>query len=197
MRKIIVSMNVTLDGYMCDRNSELDWHFEHWTPDMGEAWGEELNRSDTILLGRVTYEAMANYWVSKEKDSLCARDDIAFAVMMNRHHKIVYSKTLKKTEWNNSTQIKENIKDAILQLKQSTDTKSKNIIIYGSGKLVSLLMQLNLIDEYHLWVHPIILGKGKRLFKKSKNKFSLELLKSETFCSGVILLYYQLSPLDL
>jgi dihydrofolate reductase len=191
MRKVIVSMNITLDGYMSGPNCELDWHFDRWERDIGERLGEELNKADIILLGRITYEAMAKYWPRKETDLSCPRDDIAFAFMMNRHHKIVFSNTLEKTKWNNSTLIKGNIKDEINKLKQSDKKENKNIIVYGSGKLVATLIQLSLVDEYQLWVHPIILGKGKPLFKKLKYPSNLELVNSKTFKSGVVLLRYR------
>ena len=190
MRKVIVSMNVTLDGYISGPNCELDWHFNRWAPDMGKRLGEELSKTDTILLGRITYEAMARYWPLKEMDMSFPRDDIAFAFMMNKHHKVVYSKTLQKAKWNNSTLIRGNIKDEINKLKQFRSEQDKNIIIYGSTKLVSALMQLSLVDEYQLWVHPIILGKGKPLFRKLKNTSELKLLNSKIFKSGVILLHY-------
>src|SRR4051812_40420991 len=119
MRKVIVSMNVSLDGYISGPNCELDWHFDRWTPDMGEKFGTELSMADIILLGRVTYEEMAKYWPCRETNMSCPRDDIGFAFMMNRHHKVVYSTTLQKTQWNNSTLIKGNIKDEIEALKQN------------------------------------------------------------------------------
>jgi len=183
-------MNVTLDGYISGPNCELDWHFNRWAPDMGKRLGEELSKTDTILLGRITYEAMAGYWPLKEMDMSFPRDDIAFAFMMNKHHKVVYSKTLQKAKWNNSTLIRGNIKDEINKLKQFRSEQDKSIIIYGSTKLVSALMQLSLVDEYQLWVHPIILGKGKPLFRKLKNTSELKLLNSKIFKSGVILLHY-------
>src|SRR5205823_6566149 len=103
-----------------------------------------------------------------------------------------YSNTLEKTEWNNSTLIKGSIKDEINKLKQSNGKENKNIIIYGSSKLVATLMQLGVVDEYQLWVHPIILGKGKPLFAKLKDESSLKLLNTEIFKSGVILLHYKI-----
>ena len=182
-------MNITLDGYMSGPNCELGWHCNRWSPDMGERIGKELSKTDTILLGRITYEAMAKYWPHKETDVSCPRDDIAFAFTINKHHKVVYSNTLKKTNWNNSTLIKGNIKDEIYKLKQLNGKGNKNIIVYGSAKLVSALMQLGLIDEYQLWVHPLILGKGKPLFR-NLDKSSLKLLNIEVFESGVIFLHY-------
>lgn len=191
MRKVIASINITLDGYLSGPDCELDWHFESWSPDMAERLGIELGQTDTILLGRVTYEAMAQYWPGKAREILCPRDDIAFAVMMNRHQKVVYTNTLEKTTWENSILIKGDISSAIRHLKQVQEGKEKNIIIYGSGRLVTELIRRNLIDEYQLWLHPILLGKGRPLFDKLKSSHQLQLLKTKSFQSGVILLQYK------
>jgi len=181
-------MNVTLDGFMSGPNCELDWHFKSWTAEMAESLGEQLEKADTILLGRVTYLAMAKYWPAKASNLSAAREDLAFIDMMNRYNKVVFSKTLTRTEWNNSTVIKKNLANEISKLKQQS---GKNLIIYGSGKLVSALINLGLIDEYQLWVHPIVIGKGKPLFKTLPHRQHLELLKTKTFCSGVVLLFYK------
>lgn len=191
MRKVIVSMNVTLDGYMSGPNCELDWHFQSWDADMGARLARELSKTDTILLGRVTYQAMARYWPAKVLDLLSSRADMEFAIMMNDHHKVVYSNTLETTSWDNSRLISGTIEQAIARLKQSPRQQGKNIIIYGSGKLVATLMQLGFIDEYHLWVHPVILGKGKPLFRDLQDKSSLQLLETKPFDSGVVLLHYR------
>lgn len=190
MRKVVVSMNVTMNGYVSGMNSEIDWHFQNWTPAMGERLAEELNKADTILLGRNTYESMADYWPALEKDFLFPREDIAFAVMMNTYKKIVYSKKLKSTRWKNSTIIKGELTNEIEQLKQQKP--KKNIIVYGSCMLVHSLLQLNLVDEFQLWVHPVILKKGKPLFPGLKEKLFLKFQRSKTFESGVVLLYYKI-----
>lgn len=184
-------MNVTLDGYISGPGCELDWHFEHWIPCMAETLTRELNKADTILLGRVTYEAMADYWAGRNSDFLCPRDDIAYAAMMNRHHKAVFSNTLQHATWNNSSLLKGSIKAAIKRLKNTGHGEAMNIIVYGSGQLVASLIQHDLVDEFQLWVHPVILGKGKPLFKQIQNKTALELITTKTFQSGVVLLHYQ------
>lgn len=187
MRKLIVSMNVTLDGFMSGPNCELDWHFQSWTAEMAEALCEQLDRADTILLGRRTYAAMAKYWPSKAMDLSFPREDIAFAEMMNHYTKIVFSKTLKTTGWCNSRLVKGNPEDEIVKLKQQG---GKDMIIYGSGKLVSALIKSDMVNEYQIWVHPEVIGKGKPLFKNLHNSMRLELLKTKTFRSGVVLLFY-------
>lgn len=181
-------MNVTLDGFISGPDCELDWHFDNWTPDMATALCEQLSQADTILLGRVTYNAMARYWPSKSRDLSYPREDIAFADMMNSYSKVVFSKTMATSQWNNSIFIKGNIEKEVVRLKEQT---GKDIIIYGSGILVSAMMQLNLIDEYILWIHPIVLGKGKPLFKALHGRFGLKLLQTRRFSSGVVALSYE------
>jgi dihydrofolate reductase len=184
MRRIIVSMNVTLDGFMAAPDGGLDWHLQNWTSDMGQLSAEQLSEVDTILLGRNTYSAMAGYWPAVGTNLRTARDDIAYADMMNNYRKIVCSTTLKTLTWNNSQVIKNNIRREILKLKQQP---GKDIIVYGSNKLVQYLIKFNLIDEYLLWVYPVSLGSGIALFN---NKQSYKLLHSQALSSGVIILTY-------
>lgn len=181
-------MNVTLDGFMAGPNCELDWHFNTWAPDMADSLCQQLSRADTIVLGRVTYSAMARYWPGRASDLSFPRDDIAFADMMNSYRKVVFSKSMDTPIWNNSTLVKGNLRKEILNLKKEA---GKDIIIYGSGKLAASLMQLNLIDEYRLWLHPVVLSKGKPLFKALQERMNMTLTKLETFKSGVVELYYE------
>ena len=185
-------MNVTIDGFIAGPNHELDWHYQNWTEDMAEFAAEQLSRADTILLGRVTYQAMAAYWPSQAINLLCSRSDIVYADMMNHHSKIVFSKTLQKTNslvsgWNKSTVTRKNIKAEISRLKK---LGGRNIIVFGSGTLVAELMKLNLVDEYDIWIHPVFLGTGLRLAENARAKFKLRLLSTKEFKSGVILLRY-------
>jgi dihydrofolate reductase len=148
MRKVIVSMNITLDGFMAGPDCELDWHFNYWNEEMAKCAGQQLSNADTIILGRITYKAMARFWPSKMKDLLGPRQDIAFASMINSYQKVVFSKTMKNTDpvvtgWNNSRLAKETISKEIMNLKQQP---GKDMIIYGSGSIVSTLMRLNLVD---------------------------------------------------
>lgn len=174
---------------MAGPNCELDWHFNYWDDEMARYAGEQLSNADTILLGRVTYSAMAKYWPSKMVDLLCPREDVAFASLINDCQKVVFSKTLQYTAWNNSRLAKESIQKEILKLKQQP---GKNMIVYGSGSIVSALARLGLIDEYVLWLHPVVLGKGKLLFKNAGASSVLKLLATRAFSTGVITLYYHL-----
>lgn len=182
-------MNLSLDGYYSGPNCELDWHFERWSADMGQVLEQELGKAGSMLLGRKTWQAMSAYWPSKVADPCCPREDIPFAVMMNSHHKIVYSNNLKTAEWNNSSILKGDLSTVVQSLKNTG--ADKNIIVYGSGQLVQALIPLNLVDEFHLWIHPLILGKGKSLFKEKNQQLTLKLMGSKTFASGVILLRYE------
>jgi dihydrofolate reductase len=188
MRKLIVSMNVTLDGFMAAPDCSLDWHFKSWTSEMAATLCDEFNKADTILMGRVTYTAMARYWPSKMLDCHHPREDILFAEMMNRYRKVVFSRTLATADWHNSTLLKGNMLREVRLLKKQ---QAKNIMIYGSGTIVAALMQARLVDEYQIWVHPVALGRGKPLFKNARQQLYLQLKQTKPFSSGVVLCYYQ------
>ena len=127
---------------------------------------------------------MANYWPSPA----AAKDDPIIADRMNNLPKIVFSKTLEKVEWKNSRLVKENIAKEISKLKRQP---GKDMVIYGSGSIVSALAQAGLIDEYRIFVNPIVLGSGKPLFKDIKNRLNLKLLNTKTFGNGLVLLCYR------
>ncbi len=182
MRKVIVSIYVTLDGFFAGPKGEIDWFV--WDEETAKYSKDLLNAIDTVLFGRVTYELMASYWPTASP----ATEDPVIIDAMNNLPKIVFSKTLEKVEWNNAKLVKGNIADEVAALKQQP---GKDIVIYGSGSIVSTLTQLGLIDEYLIFVNPIVLGSGKPLFKGLKDRLSLKLLKTRTFRNGIVLLYYQ------
>jgi dihydrofolate reductase len=186
MRKVILSNLVTLDGFFAGPNGELDWFIVD--EEFNEYANELLRNVDTLLFGRVTYQLMADYWPS----SSATTDDPIIADRMNNLPKIVFSKTLQNVEWKNTRLIKENIAEEISKMKQQP---GKDMVIFGSGSIVSTFMQLGLIDEYRIIVNPVVLGNGKPLFKGIKDKHNLKLLKTRVFGSGVVILYYQpISP---
>ena len=188
MRKVILSMNITLDGFMGGPRGELDWHFNYWNGEMSRYTCEQLAKADTILLGRVTYDAMVSYWPLLTNDLSLPREDIVFAGMMNHYVKIVFSRTLKKTTWYNARIAKGHVGKIIMKLKAQP---GKDMMIYGSGSIASAVMRLGLVDELVLWIHPVLLGKGKPLFRKWQDKMALTLINTETFCSGVMVAYYR------
>jgi dihydrofolate reductase len=188
MRNLIVSMNVTLDGFMAGPHCELDWHFKSWNEEMARSTAEQLSRADTILLGGITYRGMAQYWSATPVNLVAPREDLDFADMLNRYPKVVFSKTMSTVSWNNSRLAKKDIGEEIDELKHR---KGKDIIVYGSGKIVDALTKLGLVDEFRMWVHPVVIGCGKPLFKELTGTIKLELFKTETFSSGVVILFYR------
>jgi dihydrofolate reductase len=182
MRKIIVSNLVSLDGFFEGPNREIDWFV---VEEEFFEYAKELLRSvDTILFGRITYEGMASYW-----PTLAAADnDPTITHKMNNLSKVIFSKTLSEVEWNNSKLVKGNIAEEIRKMKEEP---GKDMVIFGSGSIVSALTRLGLIDEYRIIVNPVILGKGNPLFKGLQDKLNLELLKTQKLKSGVVIFYYQ------
>ena len=186
MRKVILSISVTLDGFFEGPNKELDWHIVD--EEAKEYAKDLLSNVDTLLFGRVTYQLMADYWPSAATNPSTSKSDLEIADKMNNLPKIVFSKTLQQVEWNNSRLVKENIAEEISKMKQQP---GKDMVIFGSGSIVSTFMQHGLIDEYRIIVNPIVLGNGKPLFKGINDKQNLKLLKTEVLGSGVVILYYQ------
>ena len=141
--------------------------------------------SDAMLLGRATYQEFASYWPK------VSSDDQPFADHMNDTPEFVVSTTLQEPlEWNNTTLINGNVAEEISRLKQQP---SKNFAITGSGTLVRSLTQDGLLDELGLFVHPVLVGNGKRLFEGGGDQKALELVDSKTFGSGVVSLTYRLA----
>jgi dihydrofolate reductase len=130
-------------------------------------------------MGRKVYEDFAASWPSRRNE---------FADRMNGLPKYVVSTTLEEAEWNNSTIIKENVAEEVSRLKEQP---GQDILMYGSADLMHTLMEHDLIDEYRIWVHPVVLGSGKRLFRDESETKILRLVDTTTFSSGVVLLSYQ------
>jgi dihydrofolate reductase len=186
MRKVILSNAVTLDGFFEGPNKELDWHIVD--EELIQYANDLLSNVDALLFGRVTYQLMADYWPATATNPSASKSDLEIADKMNNLPKIVFSKTLKQAEWNNSRLVKENIAQEISKMKQQS---GKDMVIFGSGSIVSTFTQLGLIDEYRIIVNPVVLGNGKPLFRGINDKHNLKLLKTKVLGSGVVILYYQ------
>jgi dihydrofolate reductase len=179
MRKIVAGLFISLDGVV---EAPDQWHFPYWSDEMGEAVGSQIAASDTMLLGRVTYQEFAGYWPHQGSD-------VELADHMNNTPKLVVSTTLDSVDdWQNSTLIKGNVAEELTRLKQQP---GKNIGITGSGTLVRSLLRDGLLDELNLLLHPIVVGKGKRLFENGGGQTPLKLVQSQTFSTGVLSLTYQ------
>jgi dihydrofolate reductase len=182
MRKVVASEIVSLDGVV---ESPEKWHFPYFNDQMAQAIGAAMAASDTMLLGRVTYEEFAAFWPSQETSD----EDRETTDYMNNTPKFVVSKTLEEPlTWNNSTLIKGDVAEEITKLKGQP---GKDISITGSPTLVRSLFEEDLLDELRLMVHPIIVGSGKRLFEDGGDQKALELVDSKTFSTGVLYLTYQ------
>jgi dihydrofolate reductase len=186
MRKVILSNLVTLDGFFAGPNGELDWHIVN--EEFNGYANDLLSKVDALLFGRVTYQLMADYWPAAATNPSTPKSDLEIADKMNNLPKIVFSKTLQEVKWNNSRLVKVNIAEEISKMKQQP---GKDMVIFGSGSIVTTFMQLGLIDEYRILVNPVVLGNGNPLFKGINDKQNLKLLKTRVLSSGVVILYYQ------
>lgn len=178
MRKLYWQMSVTLDGFMEGPNRELDDTAQFVDPDFDHYATDMLKSIDAILLGRVAYQLFADY---------CPSATGPDADRMNELPKIVFSRTLEKVEWKNSRLVKENVAEEVARLKQQP---GKDIALFGSADLASTFICLGLIDEYRIFVTPVVLGAGTPMFKNIKDRIALKLLKATTWSSGVVALYY-------
>jgi dihydrofolate reductase len=182
MRKIIVSEMVTVDGFFAGPKGEIDWHvvdgeFNEYAIGM-------LNAADTLLFGRVTYQLMASYWPTPA----AVTDDPLIAERMNNLQKFVFSKTQEKLDWNNSELLRDIVAEDIVKMKMQP---GKDILIFGSGIIVSAFANLGLIDEYRLTENPVALGKGRTIFNDIRDRIKMKLLRTKNFSSGNVLLCYQ------
>lgn len=182
MRKIIAAINMTIDGF-CDHTAGIPDEEIH------QHYADLLNNADAILYGRITYQLM-QYWQNMVKNPSGEKSMDDFAAAIDSIPKIVFSRTLESTGWESARLAHKNIKDEVLELKQSHNSGSKDIFV-GSPGLIVTLTQLGLIDEYQLCVHPVIVGSGLPLFKNITNRVVLKLVKTKRFSSGAILLYYR------
>jgi len=176
MRKIVSGLFISLDGVIEAPN---DWTGPWFNPELGQAVGSFIAAQDAMLLGRVSYDEFAAYWPQQTGD---------MADTMNGTAKYVVSGTLKSAEWQNSTLIP--AASAIAEIAELKQRPGKNIGMTGSATLVSSLLREGLLDELHLFVFPVVLGSGKRLFAAPGAKLPLKLISSATFDTGVVQLSY-------
>jgi dihydrofolate reductase len=186
MSKLVVTEFISLDGvFQAPGPDGSGYKYEGWTFDFfNEEFtkfkSDELEASDALLLGRVTYDGFAKAWPQRKGDP--------FSDKFNSMPKYVVSKTLKESTWNNSHIISENILEEIKKLKEN---KGGDLVVHGSGELVRFLTENNLVDQFNFLVYPVVLGEGKRLFEGIKDKTKLELIEEKPFKTGVILLKYK------
>ncbi len=170
---------ITLDGYFeGNQNWDLTFHNVIWGEELEKLSVEQLHSADYLVFGRVTYEGMAAYWTKEEGE---------IADLMNRIPKIVFSKTLKFTDWNNTTLISENATDEIKKLKEQG---GKDLYVFGSANLSETFINDDIFDEYRIGIAPVILGSGRPLFRQGIASRKLTLFSTHQLLSGGVILKY-------
>jgi dihydrofolate reductase len=179
MRKLIMWNVITLDGYFeGNQNWDLSFHNVIWGQELEKLSIEQLHSADYLVFGRVTYEGMAAYWTKAEGE---------IAGLMNKIPKLVFSKTLKSADWNNTTLISENATDEIRKLKVQG---GKDLYVFGSANLSETLIKDNLFDEYRIGIAPVILGSGRPLFRQGISPKNLSLVSTHQLLTDVVILKY-------
>ena len=182
MAKLITFNFITLNGFYKGPQEDTSWH-RHGQEEAEFAAGSMEENKGILLFGRKTYESMASWWPSPM--ALETMPEVAAG--MNRSEKIVFSKTLQSADWENTTLIKG---DLIIEIRRLKETLTKDLVVLGSGSLITQLADARLIDYYQIMIDPVALGDGTPFFNGLKNKLDLKLVQSKVFKSGVVLLGY-------
>lgn len=185
MRKLIVFNHISLDGYFVDANGDMRFA-QNPIPDA--EWdafvSSNAGAGGTLVFGRVTYDLMVSFWPTP----MAAQQMPDVAERMNSLPKVVFSRTMQAASWQNTKLIKSDITDEIKKMKNQAGT---DMVIFGSGTIVSQLAQAGLIDEYQIVVDPVVLGEGRTMFDGLNEKLTLKLKSSRTFGNGNVLLCYE------
>ena len=177
MAKLIMWNLMTLDGFVEGPNRDISWHFDVWGEELEHLSVEQGKAAGGLLFGRVTYELMANYWPSATGE---------VADFMNALPKYVFSRTVKRSDWNNTRLFNADAPGTVARLKREG---AKDILLFGSADLAAGLIPHGLIDEFRIALNPVILGGGTPLFKPAE-KLKLKLLDSKAHSTGVVVLRY-------
>jgi len=192
MRKVILSMMMSLDGFIAGPNDEMDWlppfNDEALWKDMHRQMWKNLRSVDTLLLGRATYQIWEKYWPAAATNPASTKNDLDFSRYADETQKVVFSRTLDNVGWKNSRLVKENIAEEISRLKEQP---GKNLALAGGAGIAQTFMRLGLIDDYQILVYPVILGRGKPLFKGLENRIKLKLVETTTLRPEVVALHYK------
>jgi dihydrofolate reductase len=180
MKKISIYLHTSLDGFVAGPNGEMDWI--NVSDEMFNDVGRFTEKADLYLMGRVTWQMMEGYWPTAGQQPGASKHDVEHAAWYNKVPKVLLSRTLKDQQLPNTTIISDNVAEEVKKLKQQP---GGNIIIFGSPSAAHTLMQHDLIDEYGLFVNPVLLGEGIPVFKNIDQRRPLKLQESKTFSSGV------------
>ncbi len=180
MRKIILSMQMTLDGYVCGPNDEMDWIYNG-----GDEWGDmqqDMDSSDTFLLGAKMYPGYSEYWQKVLTDPNANPDEKKFAQVADKTQHIVFSRSMQHADWDN-TRIARDVDSEIAKLKQE---EGKNMLLWGGASLAQYFIAKGLVDEVRLTIVPVLLGAGKKLFPDDGERRKLELVSAKQLNSGAV-----------
>lgn len=180
MGKLLASTFVTLDDRMVGPNEEMDWVTDDFDDEMGEDI-DDVHDVATFAFGRTTYEILAGYWPTASEE-----EEGVMVERLNARPKVVFSETLEEADWNNTRIASGDLGAEVENLKR----QEGNALIIGSASVVQTCTNLGLLDEYWLWIHPVVLGDGKRLFENIDRRVDVELLGTKSYDSGVTLLQY-------
>jgi dihydrofolate reductase len=185
MRHLVLFMHTSLDGFVAGTNGEMDWI--HVDEEIFEYGAERINEADTALYGRITYQMMEGYWPTAADQPNPTKHDIEHSRWYANVAKVVLSRTMKGGGLVNTRIISDDLTGEITKLKQGA---GKEIIVFGSPTAAHSLMSANLIDDYWLFVNPVLLGQGIPVFHAIKDRTALTLVTSKVFASGVVCLHY-------
>ncbi len=188
MRKIIWTISVSVDGYMEGPNREIDWHMVD--DELHGHFNGWLARAGGFLEGRVTYELMAQFWPTADQDPAATPTVVEFAQIWRDMPKVVYSRTLERADWN-ATVARDVVPAEVLALK----AQPGGDLVLGGSDLAAEFARHDLIDEYRLYVHPMVIGRGTPMLRPSDARVPLRLIETHTFGNGVVMLRYERRPL--
>ncbi|MFF4970762.1 dihydrofolate reductase family protein [Streptomyces sp. NPDC001083] len=184
MRKIVLMMSVSLDGYIEGPDREIGWH--RVDEELHQHFNEEISRFGALLDGRVTHELMAAYWPTADQDPAATPTEAEFARIWRDIPKIVYSRTLERSDWN-TTVVREVVPEEVRALKEEPGGD----LGLGGADLTATFLRHDLVDELRIYVHPVLIGGGTPLFPKADTLTALRLTGTRTFGNGVVLLRYE------
>lgn len=190
MRKVVVYLHSSLDGIVEGPSGAMDIGWIAYDDDLANHSKEVLRTVDTVLWGRNTYLGMYSYWPTVPSNPAAAEHEVEHAGWIDATAKIVFSRTLEKAEWNNSSLVKGNAAEEIAKLKQQP---GRDMIVLGSPRFAHSLMRLGFVDEFQLTISPVVLGGGLPLFNDIGGRIDLTLAECRTFDSGVVSLVYRKS----
>ncbi|MEO6734647.1 MAG: dihydrofolate reductase family protein [Ferruginibacter sp.] len=186
MRKLKLQVQMSVDGYIAGTNGEMEWMVWDWDDELKKYVTDLTEPVDCIVLGRKLAEGFIPYWEAVAADPGHAEFDGGKKI--TETYKVVFTKTLDKSVWDNTDIATGDLVDEINQLKNK---EGKDIIVYGGGSFVSALIKAGLIDEFHLLINPTAIGNGMTIFKQLDNNQPLTLVKSASFDCGIALLHYE------